>query len=499
MKTTLSERDGNTVKLEVEVSSEELQEAFDKRLKKLTREVRVPGFRPGKVPAAMLRQRLGDEAIVADTVEDAMNDWFVAAAVEAGIDPVDRPQIDVGEDLPELGKPMSFTATVTVMPDVELGEYKGVEAPKETVEVLDDEVEAQTERLRNEFAELRPVEGRPAQRGDYIAADFGATLDGEPVEALQATDFVFEVGTGQLFPEIEVNALGMKVDEERTFKLKVPEELTGTEAGGEEVDFTIKVKDIKEKVLPSLTDEWASEVSEFETLDELRQDIRQKVESRKDYAAEQRFRSLAVQAAVENAVLELPDVVLQEQAQEMAADFAQSLATQGGDIRSYLEATGISAEQLIADMKPQAARNVKTGLVLDAVAKVEGIEVNEEELRAAVQQMAAATQTDPEKLEENLRKSERLEPVRWQVLREKAADFIAAHAVAVDPPVQPEPAAEDAAAEADEAESAAEVAPEAETAAPEAAAEDATPAEPGADAEEQVAEDEAEGTSEQAG
>lgn len=466
MKTTLAEREGNTVKLEVEVSSEELQEAFDKRLKQLSKEVRVPGFRPGKVPASMLRQRLGEEAIITDTVENTMNDWFVAAALEAGIDPVDRPQIDVGDDVPELGKPFNFTATVTVMPEVELGEYKGVEAVKEPVEVTDDEVEAQFQRLRNEFAELRPVEGRQVQRGDFLAVDFSATRDGEPVDDLAATDFVFEVGTGRLFPEIELQAHGMSMDEERTFKFTPPAAMVGEELGGKEVDFTIKVKDIKEKVLPPVNDKWASEVSEFETLLELRQEIREKLQGAKTYQAEQRFRSLAVQAAVDNATLDLPDVVVTEQAQEMAIDFTKSLASQGGDIRAYLQATGINAEQMIEDMKPQAARNVKTGLVLDAVAKAEGIEATDEDISAAVAQMAAAARTDAQALEENLRKTDRLDPIKWQVVREKAADFIAANAVAVAPPEKPEPAepagdSAEASAEAATPEAASEAAPEA--------------------------------------
>ncbi len=452
MKTTVSEREGNTVKLEVEVSAEELQEAFDKHLKQLTRELRVPGFRPGKAPASMLRQRIGDEAIITDTVEEAMTGWLTEAAVEAGIDPVDRPQIDVGEELPELGKPLSFTATVTVMPEVELGEYKGLEVPKDPAEVLDEEVDAQFERLRSEFAELRPVEGRPVQRGDFATVDFGATLDGEPVEALAAADFVFEAGAGRLFPEIEVQTLGMKADEERTFKLTLPAEFAGEEVGGKEVDFTVKVKEIKEKVLPPVTDSWASEVSEFSTLLELRQEIRGKIQGAKTYSVEQRFRSLAVQAAADNATLDLPDVVVTEQAQEMVGDFAQSLIAQGADVRSYLQATGITPEQMVEDMKPQAARNVKTGLVLDAVAKAEGIEVTDEDITAAIQQMAAGAHTDAESLEKSLRESDRLDPIKWQVLREKAADFIAAQAI----PVAPEPEAQEDATE--EAPAAAETA-----------------------------------------
>lgn len=436
MKTTLSEREGNTVKFEVEISGEELQEAFDKRLKQLSREARIPGFRQGKVPLAMLRQRLGDEAIITDAVEEAMNEWFVAATTELGIEPVERPKIDVGDSVPELGKPFAFKVEVTVMPEVVLGEYKGVAAVKESAEVREEEVDAQMERLRNEFAELRPVGDRAAQEGDFVTADFRAELDGAPVAALEATDFVYELGKGLLFAEIEAQTVGMRVEEERTFKLTLPEDSVEGDLGGKTVDFTVKLKEVKEKVLPALTDTWASEVSEFATLDELRGEIRSKMQGAKDYSADQRFRSLAVQVAADNATLELPDVVVREQAEEMATDFAKSLAARGGNIKAYLEESGITADQMIEDMKPQAARNVKTGLVLDAVAKAEGLEVTDEDISQAAREMAALSRTDAETLETNLRKSNRLEPIKWQLLRDKAADFIAAHAVPVAPGVE---------------------------------------------------------------
>ncbi len=436
MKTTLSERDGNTVKLDVEVSGDELQEAFDAKLKKLVREVRIPGFRPGKAPMIMVRQRFGDEAIITDAVEDAIGGWFAAAAMELELDPVERPKIDIAEEVPELGKPLSFAATVTVMPEVELGEYKSLEVPKEPADINDEEVDAQVERLRNEFAELRPVVDRPVHSGDFVTADFRASLDGASIESLEANDFLYETGAGRIFADIEVQTLGMKPDEERTFKLALPEDFGGEGVGGKTVDFTLKVKEIKEKVLPKLTDSWASEVSEFATLLELRQEIRGKIQGAKSYQVEQRFRAEAVQAAADNAQLELPEVVVLEQAQEMVSDFAQSLAQQGGDIRGYLEATGITVEQMIADFKPQAARNVKTGLVLDAIAKAEGLLVTDAEVEDAVLQMAAAAHTDADALRASLQKSNRMEPVRWQLLRDKAADFVAANAVAVEPPVK---------------------------------------------------------------
>lgn len=477
MKTTLSEREGNTVKFAVEVSSEELQEAFNKNLRELVREARIPGFRPGKAPAAMVRQRMGDEAILANTVEESMSGWFTAAVMELGLDPVDRPEIELDDDDPELGKTLGFTAKVTVMPEVVLGEYKGVEAPKEPVEVEDREVDAQMERLQNEFAELRPVTGRPAQAGDFVTVDFSSSLDGVPVEGFDAGDFVFEVGGGRIFPEIEEQILGMNSGEERAFPLTLPEGVGPAGAEGKTVDFTMALKEVKEKVLPRLSDQWASEVSEFATLLELRLDIRGKLQAGKAYASDQRFRSLAVKAVTDNATLDLPDVVVREQAEEMVGDFKRSLESQGASLEAYLEATGATVEHMIDDLKPQAANNVKTGLVLDAVARAEGIVAGDEEISAAVGQMAAAGRVDAKSFEARLRKSGRIEPVRWQIVRDKAANFIAANAVAVTPAASEASAADAEPQEAPSAEPAVEVAAEPVSSA-EAAPEPVSAAEP---------------------
>jgi trigger factor len=397
-------------------------------LKQVAKEARIPGFRQGKVPFTMLRQRLGDQAILVDALDDAVGRWFTMAALELGIDPVDTPQIDVGEELPELGKSFSFTASVTVMPEVELGQYKGLEVPKESDEVTSEELDAQMDRLRNEFAELKPVEGRAVQKGDFAAADFHAEAEGKPIEGLEAADFVFEVGAGRIFDEVEQAVVGMSAGETKIVPLPLgegfPEDLAGKTA-----DFTITVKEIKEKVLPPLTDLWASEISEFPTLLELRQEIRSKMQVGKTYSADQKFRSLAVQAAADNAKLDMPDVVVTEQAEELLADFVRSLEAQGGHIDLYMATTGTTKEQMLEDLKPSAASNVKTGLVLDAVAKAEGLQVADDEVQAAIAQMAAAGRVDAKTFEDRLRKSGRLQTIGWQILRDKAAQFIAANAV----------------------------------------------------------------------
>lgn len=436
VKTTLSERDGNTVKFAVEVSSEELQEAFDKHLKHLSREVRIPGFRPGKAPIAMVRQRLGDEYVLTDAVEESMAGWYAQAVIELGLEPVDRPEVDAGEDAPELGKSLSFTAAVTVMPDLVLGEYKGLEVPKESSEVEDVEVDSQMERLQNEMAELRPVSDRAAQMGNFVTVDFHATSEGKPVEDLAADDYVFEVGGDRMFPGVAENLVGMSAGEERTFAFEIPEGFPGG-AAGQMVDFVLSLKEIKEKVLPQLTDQWATEVSEFATLLELRQEIRSKIGGGKAYAVEQQFRATAVKKAADNASIELPEVVVRAEAEELLADFKNSIEQQGGTLEGYVEAMGVTVEAMLEDIKPQAANNVKTKLTLDAVAAEEGLEVTDEEVGAVVAHMAVSGKVDAKVLENRLRKSGRLENLKGQLIRDKAIDFIVKSAVALAPEAKP--------------------------------------------------------------
>ena len=430
VKTTLSERDGNTVKLAVEVSSEELNEAFTAQLRKLSREIRLPGFRPGKAPAGLVRQRLGDQAILFDALEESIPEWFAKAALELGLEPVDRPEIELGDDVPELDKPLSFTAKVTVMPEVVLGQYKGLEVAKDPVEVKDEEVDEQVERLRDTFSELKPVEGRPAQNGDYVIVDVTATIDGERVENLEAADFLFEIGGGRMLPAIEEQVIGMNAGEQKTFSAELPAEFP-EELRGKTAEFTVRLKDIKEKVLPPLSDGWVSEISEFATLLELRQEIRGRLRAAREQAAEQRFRARGIKEATNRATLELPEVLVQEQAEQMLADFTRSLESQGASLEAYVEATGISKEQILEDMKQQAAAELKTDLVLKAVAKAEELEASEEEVAAMVSQMAAMAKVDPKDFETRLRQSGRIEAVREQILRNKAADLIAGSAVAV--------------------------------------------------------------------
>lgn len=433
MRTDLKERDGNQVKVEVEVTPEEIKEAFDAKLRELVREVRIPGFRPGKAPANMVRQRMGDEAVLADAIESGMNLWFAQAMYDLDLEAVDRPEVDMPDEMPSMEKSLTFTVAVMVMPEVELGEYKGLKVPKASTEVTSEELDERVEGLRNEFAQLTPVSGRAAKEGDHVIADFEAKLDGEPINELEATDYLFELGAGMIFSEVEEKVTGMKAGEKDEVKLTFAEDIPDENLKGKTVDFSIELKEIKEKVLPEVSDKWVSEVSEFATLLEFRQDVRKRLESAKTHNADQDYRAAAVGKAVENVKIDIPEAVVQREAAEMLAEFKSSLESRGVSLDDYLAATGMPFEKIVEDMAPRAAENVKTRLVLDAVAKAEKLEASDEEIAAVLAQIAEANKMDVKAVEKQIRKSERMGDLTAQIVRNKAAEFIVENAVETAP------------------------------------------------------------------
>jgi trigger factor len=437
VKTTVSEQGKNTVRLDIEVPAEDVQAGIDATIRKLSREVKLPGFRKGKVPLNLVVQRFGMPAIIHQMLEDYLQPWYETALAESGVEPVDRPEVDY-DDEPEEGKPFAFRADVTVMPTAELGQYKGLEVPRDVAEVQDAEVDAQVERLQREFGELRPVTDRPAVTGDFVTVDFAGVLDGQPIEQTGAQDYVMELGTGRVMPDLEQGIVGMSADEERVVPVSFPEDYGAEDVAGKTVDFTVKVKEVKEKVLPPLNDEFAKDVSEFETLLELRLDIRKRLQGVMDGAADRRFRAAAIKAATDNATADIPAVVIDGQARDMVEDFARSLQMQGTDFQTYLAMTGGTVQHLLDEIRPQAEDTVKTGLMLEAVAQAEALEITDEELDQRIVQKAAMKRTEPGELRPRLEESGRMTTVRQQLLREKAADLVVEHAIAVAPPEEPE-------------------------------------------------------------
>jgi trigger factor len=450
VKTTVGEKTGNDVTLEIEVSADEVQKGIDATVKQLSREVRIPGFRKGKVPTGIIVQRFGMEAIVHQMLDDHLSEWYAAALLEAELEPVDRPTVDF-ENAPEQGEPFTFTAVVTVMPTAELGEYKGVEAPREDAEVEDAEVDERVDRLREEFAELKSAGDRAAAEGDHVTIDAEGFRDGEAVPNTKLDDYMFEIGAGYLLPDLENGVIGMKSGEEHTIPVGFPDDYPAEELQGATLEFVVTLKDVKEKSLPTLNDEFAKDVSEFETLLELRMDIRNKLQAAKDSSADRQFRAAVIDAVAAGVTVDLPPAAIDRQAREMVDDFARSLQMQGGDIQGYLQATGGDLELLVQQMIPDAEDALRTGLALDAVAAAEGLEVTDEELAERLDRMAAMGRVEAGELRSRLEQSGRISEIRQQILREHAADLIAENAVPVAPPPPTDDQPGEEVEEADEA------------------------------------------------
>ena len=433
VKTTVTEQETSAARLDVEVPAEVVTQSLDATLAGLTREVRLPGFRKGKVPREIILQRFGVEAVVAQMLDDKLPEWSETAINESGVEAVDILEPAHFETAPERGKPFSFDLKVQLLPRPELGSYHGVEAPREEATVTDEEVDYQVNRLREELASLRPVAGRPVEKGHFVTLDFKGTLEDKVVDGLSAEDYVVEVGSGRILPQLEEGILGMSEGEEKEIPVQYPEDWQDEEMADKTVVFTVKAKEIKEKILPSLNDEFAKDVSEFATLLELRVDIRRKLQSSKDAAVRSRFRAAAVQAAVDNASVELPDVMVARQLESMMQDYLHSLEMRGVDVKAFVKANEDNLQALMAESRPQAEGLVKTGLVLDTIAAVENLDVSEEDIAVVIGPLASAAKVEPSVMREQLERSGRIQSIRQNLLRDKAANLIEESAVAVEP------------------------------------------------------------------
>ncbi len=440
MKTTVTEQETNAARLDVEVPAEEVSRSLDATLAKLAKEVRLPGFRKGRVPVALLVQRVGMETVTAQMLDDRLPEWSEQAVADSGVEAIDVLEPASFDIAPAKGEPFSFHITVQLLPKPQLGQYRGVEAPRETVEVADTEVDYQIDRLREEFASLRPVGDQPVAKGHFVTLDFKGTLEGEPVDGLSAEDYVLEVGSGRILPELEEGILGMVAGTEKEITVSFPEDWRDAEVAGKAVVFATTVKETKEKILPALNDEFAKDVSEFATLLELRVDVRRKLQSGKESAARSRFRNAVVQAVVDNATVELPEVLVARQLEAMMDDYLRSLEARGVDVRAFVKANEENLQGLMQESRPQAENLVKTGLVLDAIAAEEQLEVSEDDIAAVIAPLATAGKVEPGVLREQLERSGRIRSIRQNLLRDKAADLVEGAAVPVEPTEPSEPA-----------------------------------------------------------
>ncbi|WP_347319995.1 trigger factor [Rossellomorea sp. RS05] len=380
-------QEGNQGVLTIEVEAAKVNEGLDAAFKKVVKQVNVPGFRKGKMPRGMFEKRFGVESLYQDALDIILPEAYANAIEETGIEPIDRPEIDVEQM--EKGKDLVFTAKVQVKPEVKLGDYKGLEVEKVDDEVTAEDVEAELTSLQEKQAELVVKEEGKAEEGDTVTMDFEGFVEGEAFEGGQADNYSLELGSGQFIPGFEEQLVGVAAGEEKDVEVSFPEEYHAAELAGKAATFKVKIHEIKAKELPALDDEFAKDADEeVETLAELKEKIENRLKESKKTEAETAVREALVEKASENAEVEIPDVMVDAEVDRMMQEFGQRLQMQGMTLELYFQFSGQSEEDLRGQMKEDAGKRVRTNLTLEAIAAAENLEVTDEEAEEEVNKMA---------------------------------------------------------------------------------------------------------------
>ncbi len=430
MTANVTRLEDNKVRLDVEVPPDAVRQGVEAKVRELGRKVRVPGFRPGKAPRRVIENHLGRDYIYMEALQEELPGWYSQAVVETDLRPIDRPEIHFDEPLDEK-EGFKFSATVAVRPEATLGEYKGLEVPKREVEVDDEQVDEQLEQMRGQFATLAAIEDRPVQEGDFVIIDFrGERLaTGEPLEGGEAEDYMLEVGRGELLEDFEKNLVGMTAGERKQFGVTFPPDYAEESLRGQSVLFHVNVKEIKERDLPPLDDEFAKEASEFETLEELRAAVREQLEEAARQRVDGEFRGRVLDAVAEGAQVEVPEVMVHEKAHEMVQSFERSIRAQGIEPEQYYQLAGASHADLEERVRPDAEDTVKKELVLDAVAAAEDIEADEEQVMHEIGHLAENSERSPEELTETMRQNGTYALLEEEISRQRALDYLVENAV----------------------------------------------------------------------
>lgn len=424
MKTSVEELPESRAAVQVEVAAADVEKATSRAARALAKEMRLPGFRAGKAPPSLVIQRLGFDAVLQEAIREGLPEWYELALFDSGVAAIGDPDIELVSAPDEEGQPLEFKFTVGVRPLARLGDYKGLEVGKEDEEVPDEIVDTEVERIREGFARLEQVE-RAAAEGDSVLIDFEGFADGAAFQGGAAEDYLLALGSGQLIEGFEEQLVGARPGEEREVEVTFPADYQAENLAGKDAVFKVKVKEVREKILPELDDEFAADASEFETLEELRADIREKVGEALGSRAEEDFRIAAIDAAVAEASVEIPADLATARATERWERMERQLAGRGMDPNAFLQMQGKTREELIEETKPDAEQELRREAVVTAIADAEGIEVSEEELVEALEHSAEHERTTPEKLLERLRASGREAMVREDIRARKAIDLVA--------------------------------------------------------------------------
>jgi trigger factor len=432
VKTTVTDLPDSRVRLDAEVSGDELEQRVQRAAAAIGRDLRIPGFRKGKVPAPMVIQRMGRDAIVEQAVRDSLPEWYEEAILRSGVSTVGDPKLDLDlDEVPAAGAPLNFSIEVSVTPKATLGEYKGLEVGKRGPELPEGAVDHELDHMRERFARVETVD-RPLAAGDMAIVDFVGRLDGEPFAGGEARDYMLEIGGGRLVEGFEEQLLGANAGESRTVEIDFPDDYHSEDLRGKHAVFEVQVKDVREKELPTLDDEFAAESSEFDTIDELRADIEHRLLHAQEHSIEDEFREAVVDAAVADANVELPDELVTARAEEMWERTERALRAQGIDPETYFKTSGKSREQVIDETKNDAARQLWRESVLEAVADAEGLEATDDDLLEALGPVAEREGTKPEKVLERLVANGRDLPIRREIRLRKAIDAMVESATAID-------------------------------------------------------------------
>ncbi|RIM04008.1 trigger factor [Staphylococcus chromogenes] len=388
MTATWEKKEGNEGLLQVTVPAEEVDKALDQAFKKVVKQINVPGFRKGKVPRPIFEQRFGVEALYQDAVDILLPKAYSNAVEEAGINPVDQPEIEVTQI--EKGKEFKFDATVTVEPEVELGDYKGLEIEKQDTELTDEEVETTINQRLEAMADMVTKEDGKVEEGDTVNLDFDGYVDGEQFEGGQADGYDLEIGSGMFIPGFEEQLVGLKVGEEKDVEVTFPEEYHAEELAGKPATLKTKINEIKTKEVPELDDELANELdSEANTVDEYKENLRKQLAESKATEAENVQKEEAITKATDNAKVDIPDAMIKTEEDRMLQEFAQRLQQQGLNLETYFQISGQSEEDLRGQMKEDAEQRVKTNLTLAAIADAENIEASDEDVEKELETMSS--------------------------------------------------------------------------------------------------------------
>ena len=416
----------NMAKLTVEVSAEEVEKAIQTAYQKMRKNINIPGFRKGKAPRHLIEKMYGKEVFYNDAIDNMLPSAYAKAVDECGEEIVSRPEIQVVQL--ESGKPFIFTASVAVKPQVVLGEYKGIQVDKAPVEVLDAEIEAEITKEREANARTITVDDRAVQKGDIISLDFDGYVDGKAFEGGKSEDYELTIGSGAFIPGFEEQLVGAEIGKELEVNVTFPEEYHAKELAGKAAVFKCRVNSAKVKELPEVDDEFAQEVSEFDTLDAYKEDIKAKLLKDKEEDARRVKEDAVIEKIIEGAQMEIPDAMVEFQSEQMMEDFAQRMQAQGLSLQQYFQFSGMTAEKYKEQMKPRALKNIQSRLVLEAVAKAENIEATEEDLDAEMTKMAEMYKMEVEKVKELISDYQRDE-MKKDIAIQKAVDLVTEAAV----------------------------------------------------------------------